>query len=108
MASLISFTLEGLRMLSFLAVLGVGIAGTLTLTGCDQPASDPTPTTPDPDPAAPADTPEEPVEDIKIDAPGVNIDIDRTPDADGGRDVDVDVDREPLGEREIDVNVDPN
>ena len=108
MASLISLTLEGLRMLSFLTMLAIGMVGTLSLTGCDQPASDPTPTTTDPNPDLPVDNPDEPAEDININAPGVNIDIDRTPGVDGERDVDVDINRRPIGDREIDVNVDPN
>jgi hypothetical protein len=106
MKSLIEITAESIRMLSFLTLLGLATIAVAPLTGCD---------TKKPDPGVP----NAPVnKDISVNAPGVDIDIDRTPNADGRRDVDVnvnpgagpavdvDVDRTPGERPAVDVEVD--
>lgn len=107
MKSFIAMTAEGLRMLGFLTLIGFTTLAVAPLTGCDKPDQ---PVKPIPDPQV--------EKDISINAPGVNIDIDRTPNADGTRDVDVnvnpgagpavdvDVDRTPGTAPAVDVDVD--
>jgi len=104
---LLATAAESVRMLSFLTVLGFGLMGIAPLVGCDQkpatPVTDPVPDQPN---------------DIKIQAPGVDIEVDRTPrDGDAkpevdvdvlpgtGNGVDVDVERTPGAGPAVDVDV---
>jgi hypothetical protein len=87
----IDATAEGLRRLSFMTLIGLCSMSFALLTGCEQKPATPVPENP-------AD------KDIKIDAPGVDIEVDRTPDGDGKRDVDIDVN--PGGAPGVDVDVD--
>jgi hypothetical protein len=91
MKSYIEMTAEGLRMLAFLTLVGIGTLFLAPLTGCDKK-----PVKPIPDPQV--------EKDISINAPGVNIEVDRTRNADGTRDVDVNVN--PGGGPAVDVDVD--
>ena len=96
MTRFIELTAESVRMLSFLTVVGLATMAVAPLSGCDKPPATPVEET------TVLDAPVK--KDIQINAPGVNIDIDRTPGVDGKRDVDVIVD--PGLAPRIDVDVD--
>lgn len=108
----IDFLLESARMLGFLTIVAFSTLAFAPLVGCDQKSGGS-------DSSAPSgsDVPGE--RGIKVNAPGVDIEIDRSPPGDGrpdvdvnvrpgiGPGVDVEVDRDPAAGPRVDVDVDP-